>query len=56
MKFKKVLALSVIGACQVLTLSSIHAADKVKVGFVSTLSGPSAALGVDIRDAFQLAV
>ena len=32
------------------------AADKVKVGFVSTLSGPSAALGVDIRDAFQLFV
>jgi branched-chain amino acid transport system substrate-binding protein len=33
-----------------------QAASKVKIGFVSTLSGPSAALGVDIRDAFQLAV
>jgi branched-chain amino acid transport system substrate-binding protein len=32
------------------------AADKVKVGFVSTLSGPSAALGIDIRDGFLLAV
>ena len=32
------------------------AADKVKVGFVSTLSGPSAAIGVDIRDGFMLAV
>ena len=32
------------------------AADKVKIGFVSTLSGPSAALGVDIRDGFQLVV
>ena len=32
------------------------AADKVKVGFVSTLSGPAAALGVDIRDGFLLAV
>ena len=31
------------------------AADKVKVGFVSTLSGPSSALGVDIRDGFLLA-
>ena len=31
-------------------------ADKVKVGFVSTLSGPSSALGVDIRDGFLLAV
>ncbi len=35
---------------------SAAAADKVKIGFVSTLSGPSAALGVDIRDAFTLAV
>lgn len=32
------------------------AADKVKVGLVSTLSGPSSALGVDIRDGFLLAV
>ena len=32
------------------------AADKVRVGFVSTLSGPSSALGVDIRDGFLLAV
>ena len=32
------------------------AADKVKVGFVSTLSGPGAALGIDIRDGFNLAV
>jgi branched-chain amino acid transport system substrate-binding protein len=36
--------------------SAAQAADKVKIGFASTLSGPSAALGVDIRDAFQLAV
>jgi branched-chain amino acid transport system substrate-binding protein len=35
---------------------STFAADKVKIGFVSTLSGPSSALGVDIRDGFQLAV
>jgi len=32
------------------------AADAVKVGFVSTLSGPAAGLGVDIRDGFQLAL
>ena len=30
--------------------------DKVRVGFVSTLSGPSSALGIDIRDGFLLAV
>ena len=33
-----------------------HGADRVKIGFISTLSGPSAAIGVDIRDAFLLAV
>jgi branched-chain amino acid transport system substrate-binding protein len=33
-----------------------HAAERIKVGFVSTLSGPSAALGIDIRDAFNLIV
>jgi len=31
-------------------------ADKVKVGFISTLSGPNASIGSDIRDAFNLAV
>lgn len=38
------------------TALAVQAADKVNIGFVSTLSGPSAALGVDIRDAFLLAV
>lgn len=32
------------------------AVDKVKVGFLSTLSGPGAGLGVDIRDGFNLAI
>jgi branched-chain amino acid transport system substrate-binding protein len=32
------------------------AADKVKIGFISTLSGPNAAIGTDIRDGFNLAV
>jgi len=36
--------------------SAAHAADKVRIGFASTLSGPSAALGIDIRDGFQLAI
>ena len=45
------LAAAMIGASV-----TAHAADKVKVGFISTLSGPNAALGIDIRDAFQLAV
>jgi branched-chain amino acid transport system substrate-binding protein len=32
------------------------AADRVKVGFISTLSGPNAAIGGDIRDGFNLAL
>ena len=35
---------------------SAQAADKVKVGFISTLSGPNAAIGGDIRDGFNLAI
>ena len=35
---------------------SAQAADKVKIGFVSTLSGPNASIGADIRDAFNLAI
>ncbi len=31
-----------------------HAADKVKVGFIATLSGPGASLGTDILDGFRL--
>lgn len=33
-----------------------NAADKVKIGFLSTLSGPGAGLGVDIQDGFNLAL
>ena len=33
-----------------------NAADKVKIGFISTLSGPNAAIGGDIRDGFNLAI
>jgi branched-chain amino acid transport system substrate-binding protein len=39
-----------------LALGTAHAADKVKVGFLSTLSGPGAGLGVDIQDGFKLAM
>jgi branched-chain amino acid transport system substrate-binding protein len=36
--------------------AAVQAADKVKIGFISTLSGPNAAIGGDIRDAFNLAI
>ena len=39
-----------------LTTPSANAADRVKVGLLSTLSGPGAGLGIDIRDGFNLAM
>ena len=48
--------LIVVAALACAGLAPAHAADKLKVGFLSTLSGPSAALGVDIRDGFNLAI
>lgn len=43
-------------AAAMLLAGSVHAADRIKVGLVSTLSGPGAGLGVDIRDGFQLGI
>ena len=48
------LAAWVVAACT--ACSTSLAADRIKIGFLSTLSGPNAAIGVDIRDGFQLAV
>ncbi|MDD5031348.1 MAG: ABC transporter substrate-binding protein [Rhodoferax sp.] len=47
-----------LAAATALTLftGGVYAADKVKVGMLSTLSGPGAGLGVDIRDGFNLAL
>ncbi len=47
-----------LAASAALLLASVApaAADPVKIGFLATLSGPSAALGVHMRDGFQLAV
>jgi len=36
--------------------TSAHAAAELKIGFLSTLSGPAGALGIEIRDGFNLAV
>ena len=49
---KRMLCLALAGAMSM----AAHAADKVKVGFVSTLSGPGGVLGVAIRDGFQLGI
>jgi len=44
-------------ACSTLLASgAAMAADSMKVGMLTTLSGPGAGLGIDIRDGFELAV
>jgi branched-chain amino acid transport system substrate-binding protein len=50
------LRLAVVATAALCLAATAQAADKVKIGLLSTLSGPGAGLGVDIRDAFQLAV
>ena len=47
--------ITLIASAALMALST-HAQSTVKVGLLSTLSGPGAGLGVDIRDGFQLAV
>jgi branched-chain amino acid transport system substrate-binding protein len=49
---KQLIALAVATALA----GAAQAADRIKIGFVSTLSGPPASIGLDIRDGFQLAV
>lgn len=49
-------ALVTAGALAALLAGSAIGAERVKVGFLSTLSGPGGALGIDIRDGFNLAV
>ncbi|MFO7639743.1 MAG: ABC transporter substrate-binding protein [Candidatus Competibacteraceae bacterium] len=50
---KNVLALA--GAA-LLAAGAAQAADPIKIGMMTTLSGPGAGLGVDIRDGFNLAL
>ena len=51
----KLLASSLLAAALAVAAPA-HAADKVKVGLVSTLSGPAGAPGIDVRDGFNLAL
>src|SRR5882672_12399803 len=46
----------IIAAAALAAALAAQAADKVKIGFISTLSGPNAAIGSDIRDGFNLAI
>ncbi|APW42881.1 ABC transporter substrate-binding protein [Rhodoferax saidenbachensis] len=48
---------TLVAACaSTALLAMAQSTDPVKVGLLSTLSGPGAGLGVDIRDGFQLAI
>lgn len=51
--FKTLLAAAALAS---LAAAPALAADKLKIGLLTTLSGPGAGLGIDIRDGFQLAV
>jgi branched-chain amino acid transport system substrate-binding protein len=53
MQKKNILALA---ATAFLAAGYAHAAETIKVGMMTTLSGPGAGLGIDIRDGFNLAV
>ncbi len=55
-RLRPALLAAALGSTLALAAGPSAAADKVRIGFVSTLSGPSAALGTDIRDGFLLAV
>ena len=39
-----------------LAATGVQAANELKIGFLTTLSGPGAGTGQDIRDAFNLAI
>lgn len=43
-------------ACLTAQIGGALAAEPLKIGFITTLSGPGGYLGQDIRDAFQLAI
>ena len=52
----KILAAVIAGVVASALTASAHAADKLKIGFIATLSGPGAHLGESLRDGFTLAV
>jgi branched-chain amino acid transport system substrate-binding protein len=52
----KMISALAIGAALTLSLTAAQAQEKLKIGVVSTLSGPPAVLGQQLRNGFQLAV
>lgn len=52
MRFKGILPAAILA----LSVSTAYAEDPLKIGMITTLSGPAGYLGQDIRDGFQLAI
>src|SRR5262245_57198403 len=50
----KIRLTAVVGAAAM--AFSAHAANELKIGYLSTLSGPAGAIGVEVRDGFNLAL
>lgn len=55
MKLKKILP-TLLGSMLLLATSASYADDKIKVGLLTTLSGPNAVLGAEVRDGFNLGI
>ncbi|HYR37117.1 MAG TPA: ABC transporter substrate-binding protein [Burkholderiales bacterium] len=47
--------LAALGGAALIAFNA-HAANELKIGFLSTLSGPAGGIGIEIRDGFNLAV
>ena len=47
---------ALLGAMAIAVAPPAGAADSIKIGFVNTFSGPSAAIGIDARNGFELAL
>jgi branched-chain amino acid transport system substrate-binding protein len=56
MKFRLARPVAALLASALALCAPVQAADTLRIGFLTTLSGPGGALGVDIRDGFNLAV
>ena len=53
---KSAIARAMVFSAALLAATGVQAANELKIGFLTTLSGPGAGTGQDIRDAFNLAI
>ena len=53
MKTMRIMAIAAATFC---AAGAVQAQEPLKIGMITTLSGPAGYLGLDIRDAFQLAI